>query len=68
MDKKTLLLLLIPFIVLDLGLKIAALIQLSRAERVRWDNKLLWALIILAVNTFGPVAWFLFGRDERPAA
>jgi len=62
-----LLLLLIPVVLGELALKVAALVSLSRAERVRGGSKLLWALGILLINLFGSLAWFLFGRDDRPA-
>jgi hypothetical protein len=51
---KELLPLLIPLVLLQLGLMAAALVDLSRRERVRGGNKLI----------FGPLAYFLFGRED----
>ena len=64
MDENQLLMLLIPVVVIDFSGKIAALISLARAERVRFDNKTVWAAIILLVNFFGWIGWFLAGRAD----
>ncbi|MHB1317407.1 MAG: PLD nuclease N-terminal domain-containing protein [Anaerolineae bacterium] len=61
---KELLPLLIPLLLLELGLMAAALVDLSRRERVRGGNKLVWVLAIVLINLFGPLAYFLFGREE----
>ena len=64
MDQNQLLMLLIPVVVIDFSGKIAALIGLARAERVRFDNKAVWAAIILLVNFFGWIGWFMAGRED----
>jgi hypothetical protein len=57
--------LLAPIVVIQLGLMIAALIDLERSERrVRGGNKLVWALVIVFVNVLGPIAYFVAGREE----
>jgi hypothetical protein len=59
------LLLLAPIILIQLGLMIVALIDLEREERrVRGGNKLVWALVIVFVNIFGPILYFAVGREE----
>lgn len=59
------LLLLAPVILIQLGLMIAALIDLERDERrVRGGRKVVWALIIVFVNIIGPILYFTVGRDE----
>lgn len=67
MDSTTLLLLVAPLALLDLGMKVFALVSLHRAERVRGGSKALWVAIILLVNLFGWVAWLLAGRVDGPA-
>ncbi len=57
-------LLLLPLILLQLGLMLGALIDLSRRERVAGGNKLVWGLVIVFVNTLGPLAYFAFGRKD----
>ena len=57
--------LLIPIIVIQLGLMIAALVDLERDERrVRGGSKLVWAVVIVFVNIFGPILYFIAGREE----
>jgi len=55
--------LLIPVIILELGLMIAALIDLIKREKTK-GPKWVWALVIVLVNLFGPIVYFLVGRDE----
>ncbi len=60
-----LLLLLVPVVLLQLGLLIAAVVDLIRDDRaVRGGNKGLWAVIIVFVNLIGPILYFLVGRVE----
>ena len=57
--------LLVPIVVIQLGLIIAALVDLEREERrVRGGSKLVWALVIVFVNVLGPILYFVAGRDE----
>ncbi len=63
LDLGAILPLLIPLIVLELVLLVWALYDLTRpGRRVAGDNKLVWALIIIFVATFGPILYFLVGR------
>lgn len=55
--------LLIPVVILELGLMIAALIDLSKREKTK-GPKWVWILVIVLVNLFGPIIYFLVGRDE----
>ena len=61
---KELLPLLIPLVLLQLGLMVYALVDLVHREHVRGENKIVWGLIIVLVNIFGPLAYFLFGRED----
>jgi hypothetical protein len=57
--------LLAPLVLIQLGLMVAALIDLEREDRrVRGGRKLVWALIIVLVNILGPLAYFLAGRED----
>jgi ABC-2 type transport system ATP-binding protein len=61
------LLLLAPLLLLQLGLLVFAIADLLRDDRaVRWNNKGLWAVIIVLVNVIGPVLYFLVGRVDGP--
>lgn len=55
--------LLIPVVILELGLMIAALVDLIKREKTK-GPKWVWALVIILVNLFGPIVYFLVGRDE----
>ena len=55
--------LLAPLIVLQLVLMIAALIDLLRREQTR-GPKWVWGVIIVFVNTIGPIIYFLLGRED----
>ena len=57
--------LVIPVILLQLGLLIAAIVDLLRDDRaVRGGNKGLWAVVIVFVNLIGPILYFLVGRVD----
>jgi hypothetical protein len=57
--------LLAPILIIQLGLMIAALFDLEKDERrVRGGSKLVWALVIVFVNIFGPIIYFIAGREE----
>ena len=57
--------LLIPIVLIQLGLMVAALIDLERDERrVRGGSKFVWAIVIVFVNVIGPILYFVAGREE----
>jgi hypothetical protein len=57
--------LLVPIIVIQLGLLVWALYDLTRpGRRVKGDSKVVWALIIIFINLIGPILYFLVGREE----
>lgn len=65
MNLAELLMVLSPLILISVGLAVYALIDLFKAERrVKGDNKIIWALIIVLVSTFGPLAYLVAGREE----
>jgi len=64
-DTQTVLLLL-PIILIELGLIVFALRDLLRPERrVRGDSKLMWGLIIVFISLFGPIVYFVVGREPE---
>lgn len=62
---KELLITILPLIILQLILTLAALIDLIRRDKVTGGNKLLWALVIIFISTLGPIVYFIFGRKEQ---
>jgi hypothetical protein len=64
-DLGTLIPILIPIFVIQIGLLIAALYDLTRPTRaVKGGSKVVWALIIIFINLIGPILYFLVGREE----
>jgi hypothetical protein len=64
-NQTDILLLLLPILVIQLGLLVVALRDLLQPDRrVRGDNKVVWGVIIVAVNIIGPILYFTVGRDE----
>jgi hypothetical protein len=55
---------LVPVLIIQLGLILAALIDLLRRERTR-GPKWAWVLVILFINFIGPIISFIFGRSEE---
>ncbi|MBC2256456.1 PLDc_N domain-containing protein [Listeria ivanovii] len=60
---KTQIALIIPIIILYLALLLTAVIDLARNWQIR-KNPVVWLLVIIFINIFGPVAYFIFGRKE----
>jgi len=54
---------LIPIIILQLILVVAALVDLLRRERTR-GPKWVWLLVIVFINIIGPIIYFMLGREE----
>lgn len=57
-------LILLPIVLIEIGLAVAAMIDLVRREKVAGDNKILWGAIILFIGIIGPIVYFVFGRKE----
>lgn len=54
----------IPIILIDLGLKCLALIDLYRRNSVLGGKKWPWAIIIVFVNLLGSVVYLVLARKE----
>jgi hypothetical protein len=62
----SLLLILLPLVVIELGLVVFSLVDLFKpGRRVVGNNKLVWALVIVLVGTIGPIAYLLAGRKQN---
>ena len=56
---------LVPILLIQLGLLVWALYDLTRPTRkVKGDSKVVWALIIIFINIIGPILYFLVGRED----
>jgi hypothetical protein len=56
--------LLIPIILIELGLMIAALVDLIRRPQTR-GPKWVWVLVIFLINLVGPIVYFVAGRKDE---
>ena len=69
MNATTIALVVMPFLIVQIGLMLAALYDLFQEDRrVRGDSKIIWALVIGFVNIIGPLVYFFVGRDESRGA
>ncbi|MCK9221194.1 MAG: PLD nuclease N-terminal domain-containing protein [Limnochordia bacterium] len=60
----TIIKLLVPIIVLQVILLVAAMMDLVKRKEVTGGNKILWGIVILCISIIGPLVYFLFGRKE----
>ena len=56
--------LIIPLFLIQIGLMIAALLDLLKRETTR-GPRWMWAIIIVFVNMIGPIVYFVVGREEE---
>ena len=56
--------LLVPLLVIQLVLLTVALLDLRKQEKTK-GPKWLWVLIIVFINTIGPILYFVVGREEE---
>ncbi len=56
--------LLIPLLIVELGLMVAAIVDLARREQTR-GPKWVWLLVIIFISLIGPVIYFVAGRGEE---
>ncbi|EAV9825469.1 PLDc N-terminal domain-containing protein [Listeria monocytogenes] len=61
---KTQIVLIIPVILLYLALLLTAIIDLTKNWNER-KNPVIWLVVIIVINIFGPIAYFIFGRKEE---
>ncbi len=54
-----------PLILLQFALMVWALVDLLRRRSTRTLSLPLWIVLIVLINFFGPIAYFLFGRAEQ---
>ena len=54
-----------PLLLLQIVLMVWALVDLLRRRSTRSLSMPVWIVIIVLINFFGPIAYFLFGRAEQ---
>ncbi|MFO7637187.1 MAG: PLDc N-terminal domain-containing protein [Clostridia bacterium] len=60
-----LILIFLPFVLIQLGLQIYCLVDLYKRTSVRFDNKVIWVLIILLGSLLGAIIYLIF-REGKP--
>jgi hypothetical protein len=55
---------LIPLLIIQIVLMVIALVDLVKRDRVRGENKVVWALVIVLINVIGPIVYLVAGRQE----
>ncbi len=56
--------LLIPLFLIQLGLMIAALVDLIKRKKTK-GPKWMWIIIVVFVNMIGPIVYFVVGREDE---
>ena len=65
MNDAGLFLLLLPILVIQVGLMLFALWDITRPDRrVRGDSKVMWGLIVVLIGLLGPIIYLAVGREE----
>ena len=54
----------IPIALIEFGLVVWALVDLSRRTRVKGGSKLVWLVVILVFELLGPIVYLVWGREE----
>ncbi|MFA5056179.1 MAG: PLD nuclease N-terminal domain-containing protein [Dehalococcoidia bacterium] len=61
----TMIALIIPLVLIQLGLMIFALVDLVKRDKVKGGNKVVWALVVILINIIGPIVYLIFGREDE---
>ena len=57
--------LLVPVLLIDIALAVAAVRHILRHPRYRFGNKPMWLVIVVVLLLFGPIIYFVFGKGEN---
>lgn len=57
---------LIPLIIVQLALLVIALVDLLKRQHMPGNTRLVWLIVIIFVNIFGPIIYLIFGRKDKP--
>ncbi|KMO45666.1 PLDc N-terminal domain-containing protein [Lacticaseibacillus rhamnosus] len=56
---------LVPLIILEFGLMITAVVHVLQHPHYRIGNRALWLVIVIFIQIIGPIAYFVFGREDQ---
>ena len=57
--------LLVPVLLIDIALAVAAVRHILRHPYCRFGNKIMWLVIAVVLLLFGPIIYFVFGKGEN---
>ncbi len=63
MDNSLIVAVVIPLLLIQVGLIVWALVDLAKRERVKGGSKIVWVLVILLFELFGPILYLAWGRE-----
>ena len=58
-------LLLLPLVLIQFGLMIAALVHVLKHDTYRTGTRTIWIIICIFVNIIGPVLYFTIGKGDE---
>ena len=56
---------LVPVLLIDIALAVAAVRHILRHPHYRFGNKTMWLVIVVVLLLFGPIIYFVFGKGEN---
>ncbi|MCL2889517.1 MAG: PLD nuclease N-terminal domain-containing protein [Eggerthellaceae bacterium] len=56
---------LVPVMLIELGLMVAALIHILRHNTYKMGNRVIWVLVSIFISIIGPVLYFILGRADE---
>ena len=56
---------LVPVLLVDIALAVAAVRHILRHPRYRFGNRTMWLVIVVVILLFGPIIYFVFGKGEN---
>jgi hypothetical protein len=56
---------LIPIILIELALMVAAIVDLVKHPKTRYLPRWVWVLLVLFFQIFGPILYFIIGREQE---
>jgi uncharacterized membrane protein YczE len=64
---RTMLLLILPILAIQLGLMIYALVKVIKSKTTKYMSQAIWILIIILLNIIGPILYLVLegGQDDR---
>ena len=57
--------LLIPLLLIDIALAVAAVRHILRHPHYRFGSRSIWLVIVVVLLLFGPIIYFVFGQGEN---